>query len=154
MKFDFKGKCCVVTGASRGIGREIALGFAAAGAAVSICARGKETLEATRGELARHGGTAHAFACDLAEESAAARYVEAAAAALGGIDILVNNATGFGTSDDEAGWAASVAVDLMATVRVSRAALPFIEAAGGGPSSTSPRSPPIAPPRARPPMAP
>ena len=130
--FDFTGKRCVVTGASRGIGREIALGFAEAGAGVSICARGKATLEATRAELGRHGGRAHAFACDLAEESAAQRYVEAAAAALGGIDILVNNATGFGASDDEAGWAASVAVDLMATVRVSRSAVPFIAAAGGG----------------------
>ena len=55
------------------------------------------------------------------------RYIEAAAGALGGIDILVNNASGFGSSDDEAGWAASIAVDLMATVRATRAALPHLE---------------------------
>ena len=132
MSFDFTGKRVVVAGGSRGIGRGIALGFAELGAAVSICARGKEALEATRAELARFGATAHAFACDLADGPTVARYIAAAAAALGGIDILVNNASGFGASDDEAGWEASIAVDLMATVRASRASLPFIEAAGGG----------------------
>jgi NAD(P)-dependent dehydrogenase (short-subunit alcohol dehydrogenase family) len=126
MSFDFKGKRVVVAGGSRGIGRGIALGFAESGAAVSICARGKQALEATRAELARFGSTAHAFACDLADGAAVARYIEAAAAALGGIDILVNNASGFGASDDEAGWQASVAVDLMATVRASRFTLPFL----------------------------
>jgi 3-oxoacyl-[acyl-carrier protein] reductase len=52
MTFDFTGKRIVVAGGSRGIGRSIALGFAEAGAAVSICARGAESLAATRGELA------------------------------------------------------------------------------------------------------
>src|SRR6185312_16394037 len=47
-------------------------------------------------------------------------------------DVLVNNASGFGGTDDEAGWAASLAVDLMATVRASHLAAPLIEAAGGG----------------------
>lgn len=60
------------------------------------------------------------------------RYVEAAAAALGGIDILVNNASGFGRTDDEAGWAASINVDLMGSVRASHAAIPHLEKAGGG----------------------
>ena len=59
------------------------------------------------------------------------RYVAEAAAALGGIDVLVNNASGFGTGDDEAGWAAGLAVDVMAMVRASRAALPQLEAAPG-----------------------
>ena len=55
----------------------------------------------------------------------------AAAKALGGIDILVNNASGFGLSDDEAGWSASINVDLMAPVRASRAALPYLEKSRG-----------------------
>jgi 3-oxoacyl-[acyl-carrier protein] reductase len=151
--FDFQEKRVVVCGGSRGIGRSIALGFAEAGAAVSICARGAEALAATRAELAKLGHTAHAETCDLADGPAVGRYIAEAATALGGIDILVNNASGFGMSDDEAGWEASIAVDLMATVRASNAAIPLIERGAGGSivniSSISgyrpsPRSPPYA----------
>jgi 3-oxoacyl-[acyl-carrier protein] reductase len=127
MTFDFTGKRVVVCGGSRGIGRSIALGFAEAGAAVSICARGADSLAATRGEMEQFGRTAHAAPCDLADGAVIARYIEAAAKALGGIDVLVNNASGFGASDDEAGWAASVAVDMMAIVRASQAAQPLLQ---------------------------
>jgi 3-oxoacyl-[acyl-carrier protein] reductase len=132
MDISFGNKNVVVTGGSRGIGRSIALAFAAAGANVSICARGVEALRDAERELKARGGKAHAAACDLADGAAVARYVAEAGAALGGIDVLVNNASGFGASDDEAGWAASIQVDLMASVRASRAALPLIERAGGG----------------------
>lgn len=131
MGFDFKGRRVVVAGGSRGIGRSIALGFAAAGADVSICARGAGALEATRAEIARHGRRAHAATCDLADGPAVARYVAEAEAALGGIDVLVNNASGFGMADDEAGWAAGLSVDVMAMVRASHAALPALERATG-----------------------
>lgn len=132
MNIELAGKRAVVAGGSRGIGRAIALAFAAAGADVSICARGAEALEKTRDDIARHGHSAHAAACDLADGAAVPRYIDAAAAALGGIDILVNNASGFGTTDDEAGWATSIAVDLLATVRATRAALPHLEKSDGG----------------------
>jgi NAD(P)-dependent dehydrogenase (short-subunit alcohol dehydrogenase family) len=132
MNIDLTGRRAVVCGGSRGIGRAIALAFAEAGAAVSICARGAEALAATRADLARRGGKVHAAQCDLADETAIPRYIDAAAEALGGIDTLVNNASGFSSRDDEAGWAVSVAVDLMATVRATHAALPHIEKAGGG----------------------
>jgi len=132
MNIDLAGKRAIVAGGSRGIGRAIALAFAEAGAGVSICARGAERLAATREEIARHGGTAHAAVCDLADAAAVPRYIEEAAGALGGIDILVNNASGFGASDDEAGWAVSVSVDLMATVRAIRTALPHLEKSGSG----------------------
>jgi 3-oxoacyl-[acyl-carrier protein] reductase len=129
MALDFTGRRVVVCGGSRGIGRAIAHGFAAAGAAVSICARGEAGLAATRDELARHGNATHAAPCDLADGAAIAGYIAAAAAALGGIDVLVNNASGFGMGDDEAGWAAGMQVDVMAIVRASHAALPHLEAA-------------------------
>ncbi len=125
--FRFDGRRVVVAGGSRGIGRAIALAFAEAGAAVSICARGAEALEATRADMAAFGGIAHAGSCDLSDLDAIARYIPAAAAAMGGIDILINNATGYGRSDDEASWEASLNVDLMAVVRASREALPFLE---------------------------
>ena len=126
MHIDMKGKRVVIAGGSKGIGRSIALGFASGGAAVSICARGAEALEKTRAELVAFGGTVHALACDLASEAQIAAYVPAAAAALGGIDVLVNNATGYGFADDEASWEQSIAVDLLAAVRASRVALPFL----------------------------
>jgi 3-oxoacyl-[acyl-carrier protein] reductase len=129
MSFDFTDRRVVVCGGSRGIGRGIALGFARAGASVSICARSPGPLEMTHREL---GAKGHAATCDLADETAIRAYIAAAAAALGGIDILVNNASGFGTTDDAAGWAACVAVDLMAIVHATHAALPFLEKAKHG----------------------
>jgi 3-oxoacyl-[acyl-carrier protein] reductase len=126
--FDFHDWRVVVAGGSRGIGRSIALAFAQAGADVSICARGVDALEATRQVLAACGGTVHAQSCDLAEAKAVDGYIASAATALGGIDVLVNNGTGFGFADDEEGWAAGINVDLLAAVRASRAVLPFLQA--------------------------
>ena len=131
MQISFNGKRVVVAGGSRGIGRAIALGFAQAGAAVSVCARGEAALRETEREIAAFGHPVHAAVCDLADGDAVRGYVASAAAALGGIDVLVNNASGFGRSDDEAGWEASISVDLMATVRASHTALPHLLASGG-----------------------
>ena len=131
MRIDFTGKRAVVCGGSRGIGRSIALGFAEAGADVSICARGSDTLETTRREIARFGHEAHAAVCDVAEATAIRRYIAQAATVLGGIDVLVNNASGFGNSDDEAGWAASVGIDMMAVVHATHAALGHLKESRG-----------------------
>jgi 3-oxoacyl-[acyl-carrier protein] reductase len=126
--FDFHGYRVVVAGGSRGIGRSIALGFAEAGAAVSICARGAQALEEARQALVLYGTLVHAQSCDLADPTAIAGYVANAANALGGIDVLVNNASGYGFADDDDGWVAGFNVDLMAAVRASRAALPHLKA--------------------------
>jgi 3-oxoacyl-[acyl-carrier protein] reductase len=131
MTLDFSGRRVVVAGGSRGIGRAIALAFARAGADVALCARGANDLERTRAELAALGRRVHAAPCDLANAAAIRAFVEGSAVALGGIDVLVNNASGFGMGDDEAAWAAGMAVDVMAMVRASHAALPWLRAASG-----------------------
>ena len=128
---DFTGKRVLVAGGSRGIGRAVALGFARAGAAVSICARGAAALEATRAEIAACGVAAHATSADLARAEEVEGWVTAAAASLGGVDVLVNNASGFGSKDTEEDWAKGLNVDVMATVRASRAAAPHLRAAKG-----------------------
>lgn len=127
MAKEFAGKRVIVMGGSRGIGRSIALGFAAQGAAVSICARNPGSLEATRREIEALGVAAHGSSVDLADAKAIEAYVPQAVAALGGLDILVNNASGFGHSDDEEGWAASLTIDMMAIVRGSHAAVPHMK---------------------------
>jgi len=127
MAKEFTGKRVIVMGGSRGIGRSIALGFAAGGASVSICARGAGPLEATRREIEALGVAAHAASVDLADVAAINAYVPEAVKVLGGLDILVNNASGFGHSDDEEGWAASLNVDVMAVVRGSHAAIPHMK---------------------------
>ena len=127
MTRDFTGKRVIVMGGSRGIGRSIALGFAAGGAAVSICARSAGPLESARREIEAHGVTAHAASVDLADAKAIEAYVPEAVQALGGLDVLVNNASGFGHADDEEGWAASLSVDMMAIVRGSHAAIPHLK---------------------------
>ncbi len=137
MAFDFGGKRAVVCGGSRGIGRSIALGLGEAGAAVSICARGADALEQTRGEIGKFGHAAHAGVCDLADAASIRRYIADAAKALGGIDVLVNNASGFGSSDDEAGWSVSMAVDMMAIVHATQAALPYLKDGKGNVVNTS-----------------
>jgi 3-oxoacyl-[acyl-carrier protein] reductase len=129
---EFTGRRVVIMGGSRGIGRSIALSFAREGAAVAICARGNDALQATRAELEAAGATTYAATADLASAADIARFIPDAAAALGGINVLVNNASGFGQRDDEEGWAASVDVDLMAVVRASAASLPYLERAAEG----------------------
>jgi 3-oxoacyl-[acyl-carrier protein] reductase len=131
MSFDFTGRRAIICGGSRGIGRAIALGLAANGADVSVCARGAETLEQTRSEIAAFGHKVHAASVDLGNEAAIKSYIGAAAAELGGIDVLVNNASAFGSADDEAAWVASLAIDMLAIVHATHAALPFLQASKG-----------------------
>ncbi|OZB40086.1 MAG: 3-oxoacyl-ACP reductase [Acidiphilium sp. 34-60-192] len=101
-KMNFKGQKIIVMGGSRGIGLAIAHGFAARGADIAICARGAEGLEAARKSLTEHHTNIFAAPCDLADAQQIAAFIPEAAGALGGIDVLVNNASGFGMTDDDA----------------------------------------------------
>ena len=89
---ELAGRVALVTGASRGIGRAIALELAAAGADVVINARGADALEAVAGEMRARGRQVEAAAADVAAEAGAKRVVERAVARFGRVDVLVNNA--------------------------------------------------------------
>lgn len=132
MELGLKGKGVIVTGASKGIGRAIAHAFAAEGANVAICARGAEALDKTRAEIAALSVKAHAASCDVGDAAALNAFLDGAHTALGRVDVLVNNPSGFGVTDNEEGWAASLAVDVMAPVRATWKVVPWLEAQGGG----------------------
>ena len=132
MDLGLRGKGVVITGGSRGIGRAIALAFADEGANVAICARGKEALDATAKELAAKGVKVHAQTADVAKPAELDAFLTGAHAALGRVDVLVNNSSGFGITDDESGWKTGFDVDIMASVRASWKVAPWMTAQGGG----------------------
>lgn len=126
------GKRCVVLGASRGIGRAIATGLAAEGALLAICGRDAESLVSTADELRAQGAQVHAATCDVADPDALATFLDDARAALGGLDVLVHNASALAVAPDLESWDSSVKVDLMAAVRACGQVIPWMEASGGG----------------------
>ncbi len=132
MKLDLKDKGSIITGGSRGIGRAIARAFADEGCHVAICARGAEELRAAEGELHQRGVKVYAQPCDVGQADELGRFLDAARAALGRVDVLVNNASGFGVTDDENGWFSGFQVDLMGAVRAVWKVVPWMEEAGGG----------------------
>jgi 3-oxoacyl-[acyl-carrier protein] reductase len=122
--FDLNGKTALVTGASGGIGKDIARALHASGAAVALSGTRREALEALAGEL---GERVHVLPCDLSDKTQTEALVPAAESALGGLDILVNNAgitrdTLFMRLKDE-DWEAVLNVNLTSAFRLSRAAL-------------------------------
>lgn len=90
--FSLDGRVAVVTGGSRGIGEEIAVSMAEAGAAVAPVARSEDALEATADRIEAAGGTAAPYPVDVTDAAAVEAVFEDVEATLGGVDILVNNA--------------------------------------------------------------
>ena len=132
MDLKLKGKNAIITGGSKGIGRCTALQLAEEGANIAICARGQDALDATRADIEGAGVKAYAASCDVGDAEALRGFLNDARDALGGVDVLINNTSGFGLTDDEAGWKISVDVDLMASVRATQQVIPWMESAGGG----------------------
>jgi 3-oxoacyl-[acyl-carrier protein] reductase len=128
---DLTGKRALVTGASRGIGKATAELLAQEGCTLALCARGEKDLLAFADELRARGVTVHAQALDVAEDGGIAAFVDSAAEALGGLDVLVSNVTA-GSAKGDGQWAVSLATDLLPLVRAVDAAIPHFEAAGGG----------------------
>lgn len=136
MDLGLTGKAVLVTGGSRGIGREIALAFAREGANVAICARDAGQLAKTAAELSALGVKAIGLSADLFQADDCRRVVDETAAAFGRFDVLVNNAsTNVGgsleTASDEV-LMERVLGKTLASMRCSRAALPHFRQVGGG----------------------
>jgi NAD(P)-dependent dehydrogenase (short-subunit alcohol dehydrogenase family) len=128
MKLWDQPRTALVTGASRGIGRAIALGLAAEGASVAIVGRTQETLDRTVSEIAARGVKAFGIRADLGVMSEVEGAVETAARELGSVDILVNNA-----GENELGrfeeiphdvWWQQVELNLRSPALASRAVIP------------------------------
>ena len=127
MDLGLKGKKVAVTGGSKGIGRAIALGFAAEGASVSICARKKEDVAATVAALTAKGVKAFGQPLDVADGPALKAWIEATAAELGGLDALVCNVSALAVGDTAETWEKTFQTDMMHSVNAVQAAVPFLE---------------------------
>jgi 3-oxoacyl-[acyl-carrier protein] reductase len=125
-------RVALVTGGSKGIGRACAAGLAAEGCRLVLCARGREALERTAGEVAAKGGEVLTLPADLAEADAAQRVVDATLARFGRVDILVNNAGAIrggdflGTPPEQ--WADDWRLKLLGYIRMVQAVFPAMRA--------------------------
>ena len=127
MDLQLNGLKALVTGGTRGIGRAIVATLAAEGAEVAFCARSADAVEATVRALSPAAGKMRGAAVDVGDGAALQRWVASSADALGGIDIVVANVSALAIGNDEAGWQGSFAVDMMGTVRLVDAAMPWLE---------------------------
>ena len=130
MDLELKGRNAVILGGTRGIGRAIAETLAAEGANVAICARKSDQVAEAVAALAATGVKAAGAAVDITDGAALKAWIEAAAAELGGIDILVSNAGAMAVGNDPAAWEQNFRLDVLGMVNAFEAAKPFLLKAG------------------------
>jgi 3-oxoacyl-[acyl-carrier protein] reductase len=140
MDLGLAGRACAVTGASRGIGRETAIGLCAEGANVLLVARGEERLREVQEEAvgagAKSGGRAAVLALDVTLADAGERILATANEYFGSLDVLVNNAGAASWRDlddvPDEDWRAQYELSVMAPLRAMRAAAPAMAERGWG----------------------
>ena len=127
MDLKIKGSKALITGATKGIGRAIANTLADEGCNVAICARNQEEVDAAVAELSAKGVTAFGQAVDIGDGDAFKAWIDASAAALGGIDCIVSNVSGGGAQGEEA-WRRHLEYDMLGAVRMVEGAMEHLEA--------------------------
>ncbi|MGE0828643.1 MAG: SDR family NAD(P)-dependent oxidoreductase [Hyphomonadaceae bacterium] len=127
MDFKLKGKRVLVTGGTRGIGRAIAETFAEEGADVALCARKKPEVDETVQALKGMGVRAFGEVVDIADLGAVKSWVENAAAQLGGIDVLICNASSIAIGNSETSWRTAFTSDVLSVQQTVAACKPHLE---------------------------
>lgn len=135
--FSLEGKVALVTGASRGLGRSIALGFAEAGADVAIAARTVDDLETLAKEIDATGKRALAIETDVTDRDQIERMITRTSEELGRLDVLVNNAGGSNFASPllglrPAGWDKVIALNLDSVFHATQLGAQAMLASGGG----------------------
>ena len=127
MDLGLQGRRALVTGGTRGIGHAIVDVLSAEGAAVGFCARTAADVTGTVEAVARQGRNVAGHVLDVADGQGMQKWVEEAAGALGGVDIVIANVSALAIPDEPASWQASFETDMMGTVGLVRAAMPYLE---------------------------
>ena len=127
MDLGLAGKRAIVTGGSRGIGRRIVDLLMAEGCHVGFCARDREQVDRTISENSETNAQIIGDVADVTDDATFRSWISDTATALGGLDILVANASALVSSADVEAWRSGLEVDVLGTVRAVEAALPFLE---------------------------
>ena len=127
MDLKLDNRSAIVTGGTGGIGLAIAHVLAAEGCHVGICARSEDDVRETTAQLEDRSGQAYGQALDVSDKGALEGWVNDAAEAFDGLDIVVANVSALGSGEGEEGWKRAFQVDLMHTVRMVEAALPHLK---------------------------
>ena len=129
MDLHLKCKKAIVLGGTRGIGRAIAETLIAEGVDVGLCARQADQVKDAVGTLKAKGAKVVGASVDIADGTALKKWIGEAGEQLGGIDILISNASALGIGNNEAAWQSGLKIDIMGAVNAFDAALPLLEKA-------------------------